>query len=445
MYSRIPVCVSFLSLILIMPLAQAAHQPDSQTIVQAALNLANQNCDQLSRNQACYGHDLLVASSRPGVNPFTFMAEGDIEDLSKIQSLRLSGLDLDTGTWGVALMQLRANLPASQPKNVTLVAFGDVELQNAVRPNTHAEVQVSAQQSIHVRQRPALTAGVISTLAPRQTVTAVERLIDSSWLRVMLLESGQTGWVASSLVSSSVDLSSLNPTFNDSFYVQEPMQAFYFSSAVNDQTTFSGIPVNGLIIQTPHGVGEVQFLINEINIQLGSTVLIQAQAGDQMTVSTLEGHADIWAMGIKQTAYAGTLVNIPLTENLVASGSPSSPQPYDKRQMDSLPISTLPRLITIAEPMTLPEIQERQEAQHSGNNGETDNVGAVNNNDPSDEGVAQICCASDSGDEPVVTTDSVEDNCSGQSCNAPGHDGICPGNSCNAPGHNKDEKQKKDK
>src|SRR5690606_10085879 len=108
----------------------------------------------------------------PGVETFNFDSEGDIVSLADTQSIKLSGLNPDTGTWGVALMQLRANLPSSHTENVTVVAFGDVELTNAVKPPTQVEIQARASQNINVRAYPSLDSLVIGTIASDQTVTA---------------------------------------------------------------------------------------------------------------------------------------------------------------------------------------------------------------------------------------------------------------------------------
>jgi hypothetical protein len=348
--------------------------------------MVHQNCNQMSHNQACYGHDLLVADARPGANPFTFVTEGDIEDLAKLHSLRLSGLDENAGTWGVAVMQLRASLPASRPEHVTLLAFGDVQIQNAVLPVTQTDIQIETRQYVNVRQLPSINARVVGALAPGQTATVVERLNDSTWLRVLLPEIEQTGWVMANLVSSTGDLNSLNVSAGNTSYFQEPMQAFYFSSGATDSTSFSQLPEDGLIIQTPQGVGEVQFLINEINIQLGSTVFFQAQPGNHMIISTLEGHADVQALGIGQTVLAGTQVVIPLNADLRPSGPPSMPRPYDKAEMDNLPTRALPQSITIAEPMTFTEILERQAELYPRNTTDSANTPGSDNDDDDDGG-----------------------------------------------------------
>jgi hypothetical protein len=69
-----------------------------------------------------------------------------------------------------------------------------------------------------------------------------------------------------------------------------PMQAFYLTTGIGDARCHES-PESGLLVQTPRGMGEVSFVVNEITVQLGSTVLFQAQPGGEMIVTTLEGSA----------------------------------------------------------------------------------------------------------------------------------------------------------
>lgn len=191
-----------------------------------------------------------------------------------------------------------------------------------------------------------------------------------------------------------------------------------------------------------------------------------------MTVSTLEGHADLRAFGIEQTAYAGTQVSIPLTADLKPSGPPSPPQPYDLTQVNQLPTVLLARSVTAAEPMTHTEIQERltQEVISTvstpGDNDSGTSAGLPNPNPGSSDSGSTLPTnpggPDTDGGEPVITNpepgdpanpdagdggsggggSNNGDDCPGNSCNAPGQGGSCPGNSCNAPGQNKGGKGK---
>lgn len=134
-----------------------------------------------------------------------------------------------------------------------------------------------------------------------------------------------------------------------------PMQAFYFTSGVDDRPCAEA-PDSGLMIQTPEGAGEITFLINEVNIDLGSTAYLQAQPDDEMTVNLIEGQADVTAQGVTVTAPAGTRVRIPLNANGVASGAPIGPEPYDDAALQTLPLLLLSQPIVVAPALTEDEI-----------------------------------------------------------------------------------------
>lgn len=101
-------------------------------IVETALQALDTLCQGAARNQACYGHRMLVAEAQPDVTDFQFDTPGDITAVSAIRTLHLQPLDEVEATWGVALMKLQANLPDTLPgQNVTVLLFGDVTLQSA--------------------------------------------------------------------------------------------------------------------------------------------------------------------------------------------------------------------------------------------------------------------------------------------------------------------------
>lgn len=107
-------------------LAQAASCP---AIVEAALSMADTLCQPTGRNQACYGHVSLEANPQPSAPVFQFESAGDIVDVNLLRSLRTMPLNPEAGTWGIAILRLQANLPATLPgQNVTFVLFGDAEI-----------------------------------------------------------------------------------------------------------------------------------------------------------------------------------------------------------------------------------------------------------------------------------------------------------------------------
>src|SRR5690606_30892948 len=69
---------------------------------------------------------------------------------------------------------------------------------------------------------------------------------------------------------------------------QQPISAFRLRSGIGTPFCDSA-PPDGLLIQTPHGVGRVELTINGVDVSLGSTVFFTAHENEYLTVSTLEG------------------------------------------------------------------------------------------------------------------------------------------------------------
>jgi hypothetical protein len=135
----------------------------------------------------------------------------------------------------------------------------------------------------------------------------------------------------------------------------KPMQAFYFVSGRQDAPCASA-PDSGLLIQTPAGSQKVEFQVNEVHIQLGSTLYLQAQTGGQMLVTVIEGGAKVEALGGEQIVPAGARVSIALDANGAAASKPGAPEPYRGSEVQALPIALLERTITIATPLTTEQL-----------------------------------------------------------------------------------------
>lgn len=250
-------------------------------IVREALLTSKELCEQTGRNQACYGHSLLEAQPQPDIQEFNFENEGDVVDLIDLQGLRLEGMDLESGNWGVAMLRLQASLPDTEIKdNVTVLLFGDVEIENRV-DETNAD------------------------------------------------------------------------EYN-------PMQAFYFHSA-SDDSACAEAPESGMLIQTPEGVAKVSLLINEVSVELGSTVFFQTQEDGELTVRVVEGAAHVEGMGRASTAFAGSELTVPLDARMQMSGPPTNAKPYETEKVDPLPLELLEREVTVPPPLSPEEIEEKEE------------------------------------------------------------------------------------
>ncbi len=341
-----------LFLLILAPAAVLAQESaECSDFIKAALEASNQVCSDTNRNQACYGHIHLEAQPQSANTPFNFDEVGDKVDLARLSTLRLSPMDLQSQTWGVAIMKIKADIADQDSSlNATLLVFGDVQIQNAVPDQSQLiDVRVRGPSNANVRRLPSNRAFVMMSLSPGQVIQARGRSKDHAWLYVVL-PAGKTGWVRQSLIDTPADLDVL-PVIDPALTSYGPMQAFFLKNG-EQQTTCSQAPNDGILIQTPEGVAEIRLWINEVKIKLGSTAFIQADAGQKrMVVNTLEGSAKVEALGVEQVAVAGTSVTIPLDNNLVAAAPPSEPQPYVLSSVQVAPVDSLARHITVAPPL----------------------------------------------------------------------------------------------
>ncbi|NWF68243.1 MAG: pre-peptidase C-terminal domain-containing protein [Chloroflexi bacterium] len=350
----------FLFMLLAVGLSPLLAQNDCPDIVEQALAAVEDGCADTGNNQVCYGNVQLEATARPGVSEFTFDRTGDLANLVDLQSLVLSGMDEAAGTWGVALMRVRANIPDTLPgQNVTFLLFGDVVVENATAEQAILLPVQRLDADVNVRSRPEPEARQIAALVRGQTLYADGRLADNSWLRVQnpvdnegnLIAS--VGWVSTPFVSLEGDINSLpvlDPSDTTIISGYGPMQAFYFRSGVGDSPCAEA-PDSGILVQTPEGIEQVNLRVNGMDVQLGSTAYFQADPGDEMILSTIEGSASVQAQGETQIVAAGTRVTVDLDDEGRVDSPPSEPEPYDLDALGALPVDVLPRAIEIAAPL----------------------------------------------------------------------------------------------
>jgi hypothetical protein len=344
----------------------AAAQADCPAIVQQALAATADACADTGRNQACYGNINLSATAQEGVSEFDFSQPGDLVDVAGVQTLTLSPLDEQQNMWGVALLKVQANLPDTLPgQNVTFLLFGDVEIQNAVTSNTGDEPVSSGGVTLDVTISsptpllPSITpsAGEMPVLLDAGTEAVADGRVLMGQMIHIVTADGRAGWVPAALVTVNGDINSL-PEFDINGEPigdaapqapLAPMQAFYFKTGLNDSPCAEA-PDSGILIQTPEGAGKIDFVINDVEVSLGSTGYFQAQPGGDMTISVVEGEGEITSEGETVVVPAGAFTTVPVDEDLRAAGAPEEPAPYDGAELAALPVTVLPQAITIAPP-----------------------------------------------------------------------------------------------
>ena len=120
----------------------------------------------------------------------------------------------------------------------------------------------------------------------------------------------------------------------------DAMEAFVFRSGIGDAPCEEA-PDSGILISTPEGAGEIELTANGVDITLGSTAYLQAEASESMDIAVLEGQGTVSAEGQSRIVEAGMQVSVPLDEDLMAAGPPGEPEPIAERLTQTLPLHTV--------------------------------------------------------------------------------------------------------
>jgi hypothetical protein len=135
-----------------------------------------------------------------------------------------------------------------------------------------------------------------------------------------------------------------------------PLQAFYFRTAT-ESNICAQIPSSGILLQSPQDGPKVEMTVNGVKIHFGSTLFLQSQPDGVLSVSTLEGEAEVTAEGVTQVAPAGTSVRVPLDANLNPLGPPAPSETYNLMIMPLAAVEYLPEGIDVSQPLVNPACQ----------------------------------------------------------------------------------------
>jgi hypothetical protein len=254
-------------------------------------------------------------------------------------------------------MRVQASLPDDSEQYVTILAFGDVAIENQFELVELAQVEVTITDSnALVRHYPSSDGFILGALEPGTVVTATGRLDDNSWLRITIPETQDTGWVHASLLGGidGADIEMLAVVEPGKPYYR-PMQAVLFTSGAGGSPCAEA-PPDGMLIQTPEGTAEVRMLINEVAISMSATAFVQTEPEGDLSINMLSGSGTVTVNGQSQPIVAGTRVRVAMGEDGRAVGVPGYPQPYDADLLGVLPTSQLTTDVEFHEPLSYAEI-----------------------------------------------------------------------------------------
>ncbi|MCL4252885.1 MAG: hypothetical protein KJ043_03790, partial [Anaerolineae bacterium] len=258
-------------------------QDDSEDVcppfINEAITLASESCDDLGRNSACYGNNQVVASFTDEALAEDFAEPADTADLADVVNIGTSALNADESIWGLALMNVQANIPDTIPGQAVLFfLMGETTVQNQVTGDaptiTPTDIIISASQRVNVRSGAGRNFNPLGAADPNSTWTATGVSEDFSWVRITFAETD--GWISRDLITP-VDETAFNalPVVTES--ILSPMQAFYFTTGTGNPTCKQA--PDALVIQSPERLS-VNLSVNGATVRIGSTIILTTQLGE---------------------------------------------------------------------------------------------------------------------------------------------------------------------
>jgi len=274
--------------VLLQPAEAQTSNPACPALVQLALSQVGNNCADLGRNSACYGFNKLSASFNQSVDTNFFTRPADRSDLALLQNIQTAPLDLGLGQWGIAVLNVQANVPDTLPgQAVTFLLLGDSEIENAVESNSDSvqAVTVILQSAADLRSSAQFGSDIIGNLAAGTVVDADAISQDGTSIR---LKTGSgAGWVNRDVVNPNPTLDQLPKVKPNS---DSPMQSFYLRTRTGKNLDCVQTP-SVLTIQSPQHL-KVNLTANGADIEMGSVITLQVLPdGKTMQLTTLEGQA----------------------------------------------------------------------------------------------------------------------------------------------------------
>ena len=309
---RLRHCIPLLVLIALLatPFPQASLAQDGGTtceqLIRQAVTSLGTNCANLGPNSLCYGYAGVEATLIPA-GPFD--TPGQRAALVDVQSVRTSLADPALGEWGIAMMNVQANLHSATPKMATYYLLGDVEITSAVEPGVAlmpAEpVQVTTSAQADILRAPGAGSKVLATVAANAALMADGVSPDGAWVRV--LYETRAAWVSAALINEQTALAELPAISKDS---RTTMQVFTFRTG-GSSPSCTLAPPSVLVVQSPKDT-TVDITANGVDIRVASVVFLRSQANGDIELRVADGAVFLFPETARQTRVpVGASVTIP--------------------------------------------------------------------------------------------------------------------------------------
>ncbi len=307
-------------------------------LVETAMTSFAENCAALGGGAACVGSESVNAGFTG--DAVDFAAAGDTADLSALQSVTTSGADAEAGQWGLARLNVFANVPQRlSPTGLIYLLIGDVAVTNAVTPDSAfvpgEPVGVTVLVGANLRSAPNTDSTVLAS-APVGTQLFVDGVSSDGAFFRAVTEDNQVVWISSQVVApdEGSDLSSL-PTLNSSS--RTLMQSIFLQTGAESNC---GNAPTAFIAQSPGGFLSA-ITVNGADIRFDGTIALFVGEGGVMRLIVVEGSAFAGGVSIP----AGFTVDVQLNaEGTGLDGVWSNLRPINDAERAALtPVDDIPQ------------------------------------------------------------------------------------------------------
>lgn len=291
-------------------------QTECSALITTGFSTLETSCSGVGGSSACFGQSA-EATFADEADSAQFESPGDVVSLDQIQSIRTHGLDIESEEWGLALMNVPANVPlASSERGLVYMLMGDVEVENIVSFETAftpvEPVTVTSLVGANIRSSPNTDARVVDNAPAGRELLADALSADQAWLRVLVDDSA--AWISRQVIAvTDGDISTL-PVISAN--TRSLMQSFILRTAT-DAHDCADIPPSMLIVQSPENLS-ANFTVNGVDLRLSSTVALQVLPGNVLQLITLDGGAYSGPVSVP----AGLTMFMQLSEDGLSSAGP---------------------------------------------------------------------------------------------------------------------------
>lgn len=317
-----------------------AQTIDCSAIIQEMITLTAEQCAILERNEACYGSAARAFNLDQALLPFE--TSGDSLAVEEIGNLSTLALDSNAATWGVALLNLQADLSDfAIRENVRGVLFGEVDIEQTALAVAAIPTQITSNS--RVRSGPGTDFAQVGSVVNGTDVNVVGRTADNVWVQIEFPGTDDSiGWVNRGAIGAEIEIESL-PTPEDDNPFGAPMQSFRLRTGGAERRCDTA-PLAGLLLQTPFETS-ANFLINGVGVRISDTVIVR-QERDLLELVNVSGIVTITVGNQTRVLRAGETLSVSESAGVGEIGI------YNLNDVRGVPLQLLPENVTIAPVIT---------------------------------------------------------------------------------------------